>query len=376
MVNADWSRDDFVAWAYALRGALGDDGKAIWLRFAAQSAKATNPATAEKIWQDATRAERDGHLCSGAGTVIKIAIDEGFKLPPPPGLPAYYDGGEQDPDEARSDLEQAVVQWVKEGLAYNGKGEAPRVAIAGAVGLGKTTVTLQALAELAHGKTVHFYAPTLKLAADVVETARNKGIDAVLIRGREKNKGDPVRWPALCRKDDVATTLGRCGRNVWESLCRKEDSLGNITTCEYFHGCAYVGQFDNLEGKLVVLAHEYITLPKALIAKPVMIVVDERFHPTLIRMASLQASRVIADRPTLPRLDGGLIADLLTHDAGLALKTLAAGRTMASAGLSPERLKQDGDDRGNLGRTAGYLAGHGLCRAAEPGTAAAGDRGV
>jgi hypothetical protein len=120
VVNADWSRDDFVAWAYALRGALGDDGKAIWLRFAAQSAKATNPATAEKIWQDATRAERDGHLCSGAGTVIKIAIDEGFKLPPPPGLPAYYDGGEQDPDEARSDLEQAVVQWVKEGLAYNG----------------------------------------------------------------------------------------------------------------------------------------------------------------------------------------------------------------------------------------------------------------
>ena len=68
-----------------------------------------------------------------------------------------------------SDLEQAVIQWVEQGLAYNGKGEAPRDAIAGAVGLGKTTVTLQALAEMAHGKTVHFYAPTLKLAAEVVE---------------------------------------------------------------------------------------------------------------------------------------------------------------------------------------------------------------
>ena len=54
----------------------------------------------------------------------------------------------------------------------------------------------------------------------------------------------------------MAATLGRCGRNVWESLCRKEDDFGNITTCEYFHGCAYVGQFDDLEGKLVVLAHE------------------------------------------------------------------------------------------------------------------------
>ena len=97
MVNTDWSRDDWVAWAYALRGAFGDDGKAIWLRFSAQSAKATNPATAEKVWQDATQAERDGHLRAGAGTIITIAKQEGFTPPPSPGLPAYFDGGEQDP---------------------------------------------------------------------------------------------------------------------------------------------------------------------------------------------------------------------------------------------------------------------------------------
>jgi hypothetical protein len=44
VVNTDWSRDDWVAWAYALRGAFGDDGKALWLRFAAQSSKQTNPS--------------------------------------------------------------------------------------------------------------------------------------------------------------------------------------------------------------------------------------------------------------------------------------------------------------------------------------------
>ena len=49
----------------------------------------------------------------------------------------------------------------------------------------------------------------------------------------------------------------------------RKTTLGNVTTCEYFHGCPYVSQFDDLEGKLVVLAHEYLTLPKALIAKPV-----------------------------------------------------------------------------------------------------------
>ena len=97
VINTDWSRDDFVAWAYALRGAFGDAGKPIWLRFAAQSVKATNPATAEKVWRDATQAERDGHLRAGAGTVIAVAKEEGWTPPPLPGLPAYFDGGEQDP---------------------------------------------------------------------------------------------------------------------------------------------------------------------------------------------------------------------------------------------------------------------------------------
>ena len=97
MVNTDWSRDDWVAWAYALRGAFGDEGKELWLRFSAQSAKATNPATAEKVWRDATQAERDGHLRSGAGTVSPSPGRKASTPPPAPGLPAYFDGGEQDP---------------------------------------------------------------------------------------------------------------------------------------------------------------------------------------------------------------------------------------------------------------------------------------
>ena len=101
--TATGAYDDWVAWAYALRGAFGDDGKPIWLRFSAQSVKATNPATAEKVWRDATQAERDGHLRAGAGTVIAVAKEEGWTPPPSPGLPAYFDGGEQDaaPGERR-----------------------------------------------------------------------------------------------------------------------------------------------------------------------------------------------------------------------------------------------------------------------------------
>ena len=191
------------------------------------------------------------------------------------------------PARRSADLRLAVIQWVEQGLAYSGKGEAPRDAIAGGVGLGKTTVTLEVLAADGPGQDGAL------LRADPRAGRRRwsprpgpLGLDAVLIRGREANKKDPERWPALCLKDDVAATLGRVGRNVWESLCRKEDDFGNVTTCPYFHGCPYVRQFDDLEGKLVVLAHEYLTLPKTLIAKPALVVVDERFHTTLIRPTS------------------------------------------------------------------------------------------
>ena len=341
VINTDWSRDDFVAWAYALRGAFGDAGKPIWIRFAAQSVKATNPATAEKVWRDATQAERDGHLRAGAGTIIAIAKEEGWTPPPSPGLPPYFDGGEaHEPAQACADLRLAIIQWVEQGLGYMSKGEAPRDAIAGAVGLGKSTVTLEVLAQMAQGVTVHYYAPTLELAEEIVAKAKTLALDAVLVRGREENKKDPVRWPALCRKDDVAADLGRVGRNIWESLCYKKDAHGNVSKCEFFDACPYVRQFDNLDGKLVVLAHEYLTLPKTLFANPTLAVVDERFYATLIRERSMPLERVTSHRPYCYGKVTADAVDALAADAGTAIRAVEAGKTMAAVGLTPERLRR------------------------------------
>jgi hypothetical protein len=178
------------------------------------------------------------------GWALERVPPEAGRDTPSPGLPPYFDGGEQDPAEASAALRLAVANFVEQGLAYDGKGKPPRDAIAGGVGLGKSTVTLEVLARMARGNTVHYYAPTLELGEEIVAKARSLGLDAVLVRGREANKKDPVRWPALCVKDDVAATLGRLGWPVWESLCRTEDALGNEVTCPHFHGCPYVGQFD------------------------------------------------------------------------------------------------------------------------------------
>ena len=277
------------------------------------------------------------------GWALERVPPEPEHKPPPPELPPYFDAGEQAPADASAALRLAVVNWVEQGLAYSGKGKAPRDAIAGAVGLGKSTVTLEVLAGMAQGVTVHYYSPTLELGEEIVTKARVIGLDAVLIRGREENRKDPDRYPALCRKPDVTSALARAGRNVWESACRSEDDAGNVRTCEFFHGCDYVNQFNGLEGRLIVLAHEHLTLPKTLIAKPALVVVDERFHTTLISSPtpSLQLDRVAARR--VPPKDGGHFRQL-SEDARRAIRAIEAGKTMAEVGLTPERLRQMAQD--------------------------------
>ena len=231
VLNTDWARDDWVMWCYALRGCFGVAGEEIWLEFSAQSAKATNPATAKKIWADATQAERDGHLRSGVGTVLWVAKEEGWTPPPSPGLPPYFNGEEQDRATAVAELRSAIIQWIEQSLAYRRKRKsgAPRHAVVGGIGSGKTVVTLEMLAAMAQGRTTFYFAPTLELAAEVVAKALALGLPAVLVRGREANEKDPTRFPATCRSPTKRPYRPQIG-NVYASLCKNEKSTAPITT--------------------------------------------------------------------------------------------------------------------------------------------------
>ena len=95
-------------------------------------------------------------------------------------------------------------------------------------------------------KTVHFYAPTLKLGAEVVANAQAIGLDAVLLRGREENQGDPDLWPALCQKVDVAArTRPHRPQRLEQPL--PKDGCDPVTK----RVRVYVAQFKGLEGKLI-----------------------------------------------------------------------------------------------------------------------------
>ena len=152
----------------------------------------------------------------------------------------------------------------------------------------RPTVTLQVLADMAQGKTVHFYAPTLELGAEVVAKAQALGLDAVLIRGREANKDDPDRWPALCQKDDVAATLGRSAATSGKPCAERIDEFGNVTTASTSHGCPYVAPVRRPRGQ-AGRAGARISDPAqdADRRSPRWPWIDERFHTTLIRTADL-----------------------------------------------------------------------------------------
>jgi hypothetical protein len=109
--NNDWSYDDWIRWCYALRGAFGDEGEPVWMAFSAESAK-DDPATARLAWADATKAEARSDLRSGAGSVFRIAKDEGWTPPlrATEGPTPHYESDELEADTASRLLREVVAK--------------------------------------------------------------------------------------------------------------------------------------------------------------------------------------------------------------------------------------------------------------------------
>ena len=134
-------------------------------------------------------------------------------------------------------------------------------------------------------------------------------------------------WGQCVRPADPCTTAPR----------RQHEDGTDEERCEFFDGCPYVRQFAGTEGRLVVLAHNYLALPKRRLPDPDLVVVDERFHPGLIRTASLPLGRVTSPRAVTGPVRAEAIAEHLVDVAAL-MAAVEAGRPVASAGVTAERL--------------------------------------
>lgn len=210
-------------------------------------------------------------------------------------------------DEASAALDTAIRAFVNEALEYlpePGK-PTPHHGIKAVAGLGKTSRVLRILAEIATGRTVWYFVPTHDLAAEVAEQARALGIPAVVLKGRSRADGSGEEGAKMCRKHDVAEAVAAAGLEVWRSLCEDKNLIGSGLEhqCEHFRHCRYVRQFNGIEGKLVILSHDYLTLPKKRLGEPAMMIIDERFYGAVIRGGSFPANRIDRELPPHPEID-------------------------------------------------------------------------
>jgi hypothetical protein len=254
------------------------------------------------------------------------------ELPPAETLP--------EAEAAASRLDLAVQGWLEEAMAWLAdaarKAPAPVHGIGAMVGLGKTTVVLRKLAEGARGRTVHAYVPTLALAEEIAAEACRVGLPADVLRGRGAPGGD---GDPLCRKHDVAEALARARMEVWGSLCERRNEQGEVVErCKHFRTCPYVRQFDDTGGKLLAMAQEWLHLPKARLAEPDLVLIDERFHNSLIRRRSLPLSRLNAPRVESKAVSAETIADHLDRAADVR-RALENGTPLAASGVSADELK-------------------------------------
>jgi hypothetical protein len=346
--NHDWARDDWVAWAYALRGAFGDEGRKLWLNFTAQSDKHHSTATACKIWADATRAEREGRLCSGAGTILKIAADEGWKPPSRAieGPTAHYQGEEAAPGEAADRLRILLERTTRQALEWTeAAGEPPQTGIRTLAGLGKTTAVLDVLAAFStvpgfdpgRQPEVWLFVPTVTLALEAAAKARERGLAVQVIRGREAVVGGEP----LCCKHEEAAIVARVGLPLMETLCRKKLGNGTEIRCQFHDSCRYLRQFDAAGPALRILVHEYLFLPAPKgLPKPDLIVIDETFALRAARHTSFGL-----DRLTTPRTGMKIEHEAEIHDVACrvrdALEKGADPRAVADADTFDRALERE-----------------------------------
>ena len=253
-------------------------------------------------------------------------------------------------EEAATNLGQAVRGWVEEGLRYHPDPgtSPPHRAIKAAAGIGKTTVTLQTLAELAGGKTVHFYVPNHDLAEELRQKAEAMGIRSAVIYGRGRPDVEGPRnadgsFDNMCMKSEIADLVARAGLPVWETMCKSKevpDGRGSYAQCEHFEYCSYVNQFNGLDGYLIIMPHNWLTLPRKKLPDPSLVVIDERFFPIGIRQRHWPWSRITRPLPfgTAPFEGFDPAEHVATAEA--VGKALWAGEHPRQHGLTVEQLER------------------------------------
>lgn len=179
---------------------------------------------------------------------------------------------------------------------------------------------------------VSFHLPTLDLAEEAANEARDLGLKAQAIRGRSAKRPDGLG--PMCAKVDLVERASRLGIGVRDSFCRRVDEDGIEKRCRHFSQCAYLQQF-RTEAKHAFLATNYLSLPDP-VEKCDLRIVDETFWQQFLSIRDVPVAAFTEPRTFFPR-------SMACDHAGL----LDAAKQVSAAligGTSPLSLPYSSED--------------------------------
>ena len=126
--------------------------------------------------------------------------------------------------------------------------KSPVMALAATPGAGKTGAALEVLSSADLSKQpgdVVFHSPTLALAEQAARDFEEiSGTPAHVTRGRSARI--PGGDGRMCQRHELAERVARAGLKIKPTLCKVTDDQETERKCPYYHGCAYLEQWEAL----------------------------------------------------------------------------------------------------------------------------------
>ncbi|MCK1639099.1 bifunctional DNA primase/polymerase [Bradyrhizobium sp. 157] len=280
--NNDLEYDDWKNIALALYAATdgSDEGLALLIAFSEKSKK-YNRLTTVLTWREIKSSPPS---MTGAGKLFKLA--RGNKTEP-----THAAANFTEIENARKTIARHVNNffnpniWHKYGDLWSGTGAVEALRID--TGLGKTTAALDAIAASLSRppaedeqpvRLIHYVVPTRKLALEIVEKLKARGINARPFFGRE---ADDLERPGdkMCLQLDVVDIAIEAKLDVSKSCCKRGGDV-----CPMFNECGFQRQGrDTDDVQVWVFANNYLFLRQDVLGTPDLLIIDESFWQKQLR---------------------------------------------------------------------------------------------
>ncbi|WP_167858773.1 hypothetical protein, partial [Methylobacterium nonmethylotrophicum] len=176
-------------------------------------------------------------------------------------------------------------------LAGDEKAEPPVHAVAVSTGVGKTRITARTIADYIisrradrkPAKPILYVVPRHRLGDEIAAQFDGYGITAKVFRGRQAD--DPSRPDQkMCDDLEAVEIALSLGETVQKACCKNKNTKNGVTyLCPFFSAFSYQAQLRE-DPEVWIVAHQMLFQGQSALGKVEMVVVDESFWQTGVRI--------------------------------------------------------------------------------------------